>query len=290
MWFDALAGICAHVQRGGGGLTPSDIAPARLTQSQIDDLDQRQAIADILPLTPLQEGLLFHANSARALGHSTDLYAMQLDVTITGPLDPHRLHNAVRAVAKRHPNLVARFCEQGDQTVQVIPADAEIPWQYLGLDSEEQVQRLCAGERVAVCDLGVPPAFRVALIRTAPDEHRVVLTNHHIVLDGWSLPILLQEIFAGYLGHRLPAPGSYRRFITWLADRDTAAAHSGVATTSWPGSTPPPWSPPPADTSPDHEAAKPPPCPRTPPRPSASWRAPTTPPSTPSCKPPGHRC
>ncbi len=147
LWFDALAGICAHVQRGGGGLTPSDIAPARLTQSQIDDLDQRQAIADILPLTPLQEGLLFHANSARALGHSTDLYAMQLDVTITGPLDPHRLHNAVRAVAKRHPNLVARFCEQGDQTVQVIPADAEIPWQYLGLDSEEQVQRLCAGER-----------------------------------------------------------------------------------------------------------------------------------------------
>ncbi len=79
---------------------------------------------------------------------------------------------------------------------------------------------------LAVCDLGVPPAFRVALIRTAPDEHRVVLTNHHIVLDGWSLPILLQEIFAGYLGHRLPAPGSYRRFVTWLADRDTAAAHA----------------------------------------------------------------
>ena len=55
----------------------------------------------------------------------------------------------------------------------------------------------------------VPPAFRVALIRTAPDRHRVVLTNHHIVLDGWSLPILLQEIFAGYLRAptaRRPAP------------------------------------------------------------------------------------
>ena len=71
-----------------------------------------------------------------------------------------------------------------------------------------------------------PPAFRVALIRTAPEQYRVVLTNHHIVLDGWSLPILLQEIFASYYGQRLPAAGSYRRFVNWLADRDLDAAHA----------------------------------------------------------------
>ena len=53
-----------------------------------------------------------------------------------------------------------------------------------------------------------------------------MLTNHHIVLDGWSLPILLQEIFAGYYGQRLPAAGSYRRFVSWLADRDLAAAQA----------------------------------------------------------------
>ena len=58
------------------------------------------------------------------------------------------------------------------------------------------------------CDLADQPAFRVALIRTAPDRHRFVLTNHHIVLDGWSLPILLGEIFASYHGQRLPAAGS----------------------------------------------------------------------------------
>jgi hypothetical protein len=54
----------------------------------------------------------------------------------------------------------------------------------------------------------------------------VVLTNHHVVLDGWSLPILLQEIFAGYYQKRLPAAGSYRRFVTWLAERDRDAAHA----------------------------------------------------------------
>ena len=65
LWFDALAGICAHVQRGGGGMTPSDITPAHLTQHQIDELQQHYRIADILPLTPLQQGLLFHATPHR---------------------------------------------------------------------------------------------------------------------------------------------------------------------------------------------------------------------------------
>ena len=68
--------------------------------------------------------------------------------------------------------------------------------------------------------------FGSALIRTAADRHRFVLTNHHIVLDGWSMPILLSEIFASYYGQRLPAAASYRRFVTWLADRDLDAAHA----------------------------------------------------------------
>ena len=87
-------------------------------------------------------------------------------------------------------------------------------------------QRVCAAERAAVCDLADQPAFRAALIRTAADRHRFVLTNHHIVLDGWSLPILLREMFASYYGQRLPAAVPYRRFVTWLADRDLDAARA----------------------------------------------------------------
>ena len=111
--------------------------------------------------------------------------------------------------------------------MQIIPADPVAPWRYdeLALPSE-QIQRLCAAERAAVCDLAHPPAVRAALIRTAPDRHRVVLTYHHIVVDGWSMPILLQEIFASYYGQRLPAATPYRRFVTWLADRDLEAAHA----------------------------------------------------------------
>ena len=82
LWFEALAGICAHVQHGGGGLTPSDIAPARLSQQQIDELQQRYEIADVLPLTPLQQGLLFHASTTQ--GGGEDVYAVQLDITLSG--------------------------------------------------------------------------------------------------------------------------------------------------------------------------------------------------------------
>ena len=138
LWFDALAGICAHVRGGGGGLTPSDIAPARLGQHQIDELHQHYEIADVLPLTPLQQGLLFHASTAQ--GDHDDVYAVQLDITLSGALDPHRLRDAVHTVVNRHPHLAARFCPQFDQPVQIIPADPATPWRY-----DELARASCRG-------------------------------------------------------------------------------------------------------------------------------------------------
>ena len=229
VWFEALAGICAHVRRGGGGLTPSDIAPARLSQQQIDELHRHYRIADVLPLTPLQQGLLFHA--ATAHGHHDYVYAVQLEITVSGRLDPHRLRDALHTVLNRHPHLAARFCDQFDEPVQIIPEDPVAPWRYIELDAQvpdtdELIGRVCAAERAAVGDLADQPALRAALIRTAPDRHRFVLTNHHIVLDGWSKQILLREIFANYNGERLPAAVSYRSFVSWLAGRDRDAARA----------------------------------------------------------------
>ncbi|MGV0850691.1 amino acid adenylation domain-containing protein [Mycolicibacterium phlei] len=231
LWFEALTGICAHVRSGGGGLTASDIAPARLDQRQIDDLCRTHDAADILPLTPLQQGLLFHADVAHAAGD--DVYAVQLDVTLSGPLGGDRLREAVTAAVIRHPNLAARFTTRFGEPVQIIPAKPELPWQYLDLtgntahaSGDDLIARLCAVERAAVCDLVEQPPIRAVLIRTGADEHRFILTNHHIVLDGWSLPLLLGEVFAHYYGQRLPATQPYRRFLQWLADRDVDAART----------------------------------------------------------------
>ena len=161
------------------------------------------------------------------------MYAVQLDFTITGPLEPQRLREAVHTVISRHPNLVARFCDRFDEPVQVIEADPDgavalcrAGRRDAGADVDEQVQAVCAAERAAVCDLAEQSAFRAALIRTGPDRHRFVLTNHHIVVDGWSLPILLGEIFAGYYRQPLPPAVPYRRFVSWLAERDLDAARA----------------------------------------------------------------
>ncbi|BBZ18086.1 non-ribosomal peptide synthetase [Mycolicibacterium gadium] len=229
LWFEALSGLCALVRSGGGGLTPSDIAPARLSQSQIDELDQQYRIADVLPLTPLQQGLLFHSTVAN--GAADDIYAVQLDVTIAGLLDQHRLRDAVHTVVARHPNLAARFCDQFGEPVQIIPAEPVMAWRYVDLrehdrNPNDEIEQLSAAERVAVRDLADRPTFRAALIRTAGNEHRAVFTFHHIVIDGWSLPILLQEIFASYFGQRLPAAAPYRSVVSWIAKQDRDAARA----------------------------------------------------------------
>ena len=103
-------------------MTPSDIAPACLTQQQIDTLQRQYADRRYLAADPAAAGpaLPRQHHTGPATG---DLYAVQLDITVTGPLDPHRLRDAVHTVINRHPNLAARFCNQFDEPVQVIPAD-----------------------------------------------------------------------------------------------------------------------------------------------------------------------
>ena len=139
LWFEALAGICAHVRRGGGGLTPSDIAPARLSQQQIDELQRQYRIADVLPLTPLQQGLLFHASTAQ--GSDDDVYAVQLDITVTGPLDPHRLRDAVHTVVNRHPQPGGPILRHS--STSRCRSSRPIPWRRGGMSTWTRRRRRC---------------------------------------------------------------------------------------------------------------------------------------------------
>ncbi|WP_188113139.1 non-ribosomal peptide synthetase, partial [Mycobacterium simiae] len=228
LWFEALTGICAYVTAGGGGFTPSDLAPLSVTQQQIEHLEQTHRVGELLPLTPLQQGLLFHTVDAQG---PAEAYLLQLNIGLGGRLDHHRLHGAAQTVVGRHPNLTARFVyEDLDQPVQVIVRDPVLPWRYLdftqGGQDHPDIERVCAGERAAIADVTQDCPFRAVLIRTAHDRHRLVLTNHHVVCDGWSLPILLREIFASYAGRPLSAPTPYRNYLTWLADQDHDCAQT----------------------------------------------------------------
>ncbi|MDX1999260.1 MAG: amino acid adenylation domain-containing protein, partial [Thermoanaerobaculia bacterium] len=122
------------------------------------------------------------------------------------------------------------------EPAQVIGRRVALPWRRedgSGLDADEQARRLAALEYELsrqLGQLGRAPLLRLALIETGPREFRFLFCHHHLILDGWSLPLLLAEVFGRYLAHRngttfTPAPAApFRTYIAWARQRDRAAA------------------------------------------------------------------
>ncbi|WP_216206356.1 non-ribosomal peptide synthetase [Amycolatopsis aidingensis] len=197
----------------------------------------RPDIDEVLPLTPLQEGLLFHASLDTG---QPDLYTMQLALDIEGPLETERLRRAGTALLERHPNLRAGFRHGGGvRPLQFVPRAAEFPLWRLDLSGLPQARRQAELERITTEDrqqrfeLARPPLLRCTVVTIGQDRHRLLLSNHHILLDGWSGPILVRELFELYRDHGegagLPAPTPFRAYLAWLHRQDTAAAKAAWA-------------------------------------------------------------
>lgn len=200
-------------------------------------------IENVLPLTPLQEGMLFHALYDN---ETTDVYTIQAPLELVGEVAADRLRAACAATLARHTVLRAGYRQRANgQPVQLIRRTVSTPWTELDLSAEtEEVRRerlvaFLEEERIRRFDMTDPPLMRFALIRLAPDRHAFVLTYHHILLDGWSLPLVLADLFAAY--HRenvlasdgdaaLPQPLApavpFARFLRWLSQQDQPAART----------------------------------------------------------------
>ena len=233
-WQRALEALVRHVeQRGAGGHTPSDFPLVTLSLEQVEHLETAYPdLEDILPLSPLQEGLLFHALYDR---NAPDAYGVQLVMQFEGYLDAARMQRAVNALLRRHANLRAAFPQERlDRPVQVIVRNVVAPWReedLSALDSETQEIRrteLLAADLAQRFEPAKPPLLRVAVLRFSPERHLLVFTNHHLLLDGWSGPVLLSELFALYRsdGHSstLPPVRPYSEYLAWLAQQDSELA------------------------------------------------------------------
>ncbi|WP_034484982.1 non-ribosomal peptide synthetase [Actinomadura oligospora] len=194
----------------------------------------RSALADVWPLSPLQEGLLFHAQYA---GADTDVYVGQHVLELRGPLDPDALRRTWAALLDRHAGLRAGFRRRASGApVQLVARNVRTPWRTVDLSGRDEAEALAeletiAGEeRARPFDLAVPPLLRLTLARLADDRHRLILTNHHILLDGWSLPVLLRELRSVYEAggdpSHLPPVTPYRDYLAWLARQDHDAARA----------------------------------------------------------------
>lgn len=236
LWFEALRALADPGNGGvGSALTPDDLPSSGLTQPEIDELAAApEGLADAFALTPLQEGLLFHALEA---DDGPDVYTVQLVLDLEGPLDAESLRGAGQAVLERHPNLRASFRHRvAGPAVQIVPRAVTLPWDETDLSGlsedvrQERLASLTEAARARRFDLGRPPLVRFLLIRLGEQRHRLVITKHHILLDGWSMPLFLRELVTLYENggdtSALPDPVPFRSYVSWLAEQDRAVSES----------------------------------------------------------------
>ncbi|MFF9803996.1 amino acid adenylation domain-containing protein [Streptomyces coeruleorubidus] len=215
---DALAGLAALDPRGGH--SPSDFALVPLTQADVDALDG-PALRDILPLTPLQEGLYFHSVFD---DDSAGAYVEQQLLTLDGEVDADRLAAAATRLLTLYPNLAARFVALADgRVVSVLESGVEAPFTTLDRPgiTDAELRELAERDRRAGFDLATGPLMRYTLVRGGPGRNVLVQTVHHIIADGWSVPPMLRALLAEYHAPGTVYPtGGFADYVRWLAGRD----------------------------------------------------------------------
>jgi amino acid adenylation domain-containing protein/non-ribosomal peptide synthase protein (TIGR01720 family) len=217
--------------------TPTDFPLARLEQAVLDRLlPPGTAVEDLYPLSPLQQGMLFHTLMAPASG----VYVTQLTWTFGGTVDLGALRRTWEGVIACQPMLRTSFLAEGvEEPLQQVHARAELPWSELDWRGVPEAghparfQALLDEDRARGFDLRTPPLMRLTVVRLDERTHAVLWTLHHLVLDGWSLGLLFQELFTTYesvrAGSQPPARSdapSFREHIAWLQQQPLEAAEA----------------------------------------------------------------
>ncbi|MGW0870630.1 non-ribosomal peptide synthase/polyketide synthase [Streptomyces sp. NPDC002740] len=235
-----LATVAAGTGTNTGTADPDDTPLLDLTDDERAELAALPAGTEVLPVSPLQAGLLFHA-ALDSGEEGPDVYTVQVSYDLEGPLDADRLRAAGQAVLDAHENLRSGFRHlSSGRPVAVVPRTAVLPWRQLdltgpdtgpetgGTDDPDAWTRLLGQERRRF-DPERPPLLRLLLARLGPDRHRLVLSHQHLLLDGWSLPLLTAELWTRYEGRTPAAPAPYREHLRLLAAQDPAASAAAWA-------------------------------------------------------------
>ncbi|MBL1266100.1 non-ribosomal peptide synthetase, partial [Candidatus Methylomicrobium oryzae] len=223
-----LERLLDHCLKAEPGLTPSDVPLAGLSQAQLDALPvEHRRIEDLYPLSPLQQGILFHALQYG----EQDPYFYQRIFALNGTLDVARFHAAWQSAVDRHPALRSLYLfEDVQPALQVVCKTRSVDLRradWRGLDAERQWQQLnawLAGERKQGFDFAGRRGFELSLLRVADAAWWLVWSHHHIALDGWSMGLVLRDVMRAYHGEAPIHQPDYADYLRWLASRDHNAA------------------------------------------------------------------
>ncbi|MEU9359840.1 amino acid adenylation domain-containing protein [Streptomyces sp. NPDC048301] len=233
-WRRALEGLVTHArQPGAGGRTPSDFPLVSVEQHEIEAFEESCGrVVDILPASPLQQGLLF---SAQLDADGPDPYTLQIGVDVRGRLDTDLLKASAAQLLRRHSSLRACFPRRDDgEPVQVVAESATARWEHTDLsdltgpEREEALEHVTQQEWTHRFDLTRPPLVRFRTVRLGAEEHRLLWSVHHALVDGWSMAVFAQDLFTLYAHgadpRALPEPAPYRAYAGWLRGRDEETA------------------------------------------------------------------
>lgn len=207
------------------------LEPRQLTQL----LERYQPVADIYPLSPMQEGMFFNQLYEPALGIGSE----QISCRLRGELDVEALRRVWQAIIARHAVLRTAIAWEGlPSPVQVVVEDVALPWNEMDwshLTAQEQESRLdqfLIEDHLLSFDVRRVPLMRFHLIKLGEHLYHFIWSHHHLLLDGWSVPLIMREVFSGYEAFRRgrapqwPQPRPFRDYIRWLQQQDLPAAQA----------------------------------------------------------------
>ncbi|MFC7961403.1 amino acid adenylation domain-containing protein [Rhodococcoides kroppenstedtii] len=211
-WTDALARLAAvgpDVRH-----TPTDFPLVELTDDDVAGLPGD--VEDVLPTTAVQDGIHFHSAFA-----DDDPYVVQQVIDLGGTVDADLLRAAVQRVVDRHAALRTSFRPvSSGRIVAVVHTAVAVPFDV----QSRSVEDVLADHRRQGLALDHAPLLRYTLVPTDSGA-ALVQSIHHLVADGWSIPVMLREMLASYGDPApLPAPASPREWLRHLATRDRATS------------------------------------------------------------------
>ncbi|MBW4685858.1 MAG: amino acid adenylation domain-containing protein [Komarekiella atlantica HA4396-MV6] len=191
-------------------------------------------IEDFYPLSPMQQGILFHSLAAKS-----GIYFEQFSLTIQGKLNIPEFRRAWQYVVERHSILRTCFVWEGlKEPVQIVHRQVSLPWQeynWQHLSLEEQQQKLelfWQSDRSRGLELTQPPLMRFTLVQLSDNSYNFTWSHHHLLLDGWSVPLVFKEVFACYKAFNngqdvdLEPIRPYRDYIVWLQQQNLFEAET----------------------------------------------------------------